>query len=81
MVCSALRNVRAILWRGKVGVGLTPLSKFAIRAKCRGLIFGYGNTEIPDIIEGLAHLKRAWTSNASRMRKRLIKSISRRAPM
>ena len=65
----------------KVGVGLTALSKFAIQADYRGVIFGYGNIEIPDIVEGLAHLRNAWASYASRIRKHLIKSTSRRAPI
>jgi GntR family transcriptional regulator/MocR family aminotransferase len=64
----------------KVGVGLTALSKFAIRAEYRGVIFGYGNIEIPDIVEGLAHLRDAWASYASRRKRHVVKSISRRAP-
>jgi GntR family transcriptional regulator/MocR family aminotransferase len=65
----------------KAGVGITALSKFAIRAEYRGVIFVYGNIEIPDIVEGLAHLRNAWASYASRKMRHLVKSISRRAPI
>jgi GntR family transcriptional regulator / MocR family aminotransferase len=49
----------------KASVGLTALSKFAIRSGCRGAMFGYGNIEIPDIVEGLARLRKAWSSCSS----------------
>jgi GntR family transcriptional regulator/MocR family aminotransferase len=49
----------------KAGVGLTALSKFAIRTRIRGVMFGYGNIEIADIVEGLARLKTAWSSYSS----------------
>jgi GntR family transcriptional regulator / MocR family aminotransferase len=53
----------------KAGVDLASLGQFAIRSGHRGIMFGYGNIEIPDIVEGLARLRSAWRSSSARTRK------------
>jgi GntR family transcriptional regulator/MocR family aminotransferase len=46
----------------RCGVGIAALSDFAVRHTIRGVVFGYGAIEEPDIVEGLARLRRSWSS-------------------